>query len=330
MLHLPTNKPATVFAFSGLGSQYFLMGAELFEQCAPFRAWMTRMDEFVAELTGRSVLRELYHDGRDRSDELDDTLLSHASLYMVELALARALIESGVRPDLTLGCSLGSYAALTVSGCIEYCGALQTICAAATALERSCMPGAMLAIIHSDRQQVLSLLGDRCEIACDNFPSHFVVALPRTELAWVAETLTSADILWQRLPVSFAFHSRWIEAARTQLTSFAPAACPPAGIPFVCCARSQVLTRPPSGYFWRVAREPVQFAATIGALESRNLCSYVDVGPSGTLATFLRQLLPGSARQRIVAAMNAFGHDLERLSAAVQGARRLTSVAAAH
>lgn len=316
------NNPRTAFVFSGLGSQYFQMGAEMFALCPQFRAWMRRMNSVVGELTGRSVIDELYLGERRKSEALDDMLLSCTGLFMVEFALAQTLIDSGVRPDVTVGYSLGSYAAATVSGCIDYHTALQMLCEWTEAIVKCAEPGSMLAIMDTDRARVLDLLGGNVELASNNFPGHFVLALPRHALAAAEGALRSACVTFQRLPVSYAFHSRWIDGARSAFLSASDeAVARVATIPMVCCARSQMLSVLPKGFFWSVARGPVQFQKTIEWLHSRAVYRYIDIGPSGTIAAFLKNLLPSQARPSIDDILTPFGRDIEKLERLVKSVR---------
>src|SRR6266404_8409287 len=114
---MPMHKP-TVFMFSGQGSHYFQMGRALYESNPVFAHWLDRMDKVVHDLTGRSVLTVLYGE-RSKAEPFVDITATHPAIFMVEYALAQALMEKGVVPDYTLGTSLGSFAAASVSGCLS-------------------------------------------------------------------------------------------------------------------------------------------------------------------------------------------------------------------
>ena len=90
-----------------MGSQYYQMGRELFEQFATFARWMRHYDARVVAVQGESVLAEIYAPGRPRGGELSHLKRGAAALLTVECALARALIDQGLTPDVLLGASLG-------------------------------------------------------------------------------------------------------------------------------------------------------------------------------------------------------------------------------
>lgn len=313
-----------VFMFSGQGSHYFHMGKSLFEHNATFRRSMLDMDQFVRGRSGQSVLDTLYDERRGKGDAFDRTALTHPAIFMVEYALAQTLMEQGVVPDLTLGVSLGAAAAATVSGCMRLEDALEGVMLQADALESHCQPGGMIAILSTPEPRLLAGLGEECEIASFNFPGHFVLAAQRASLAPIQAALRERNLTFQPLPVSFAFHSRWIDAARPCIERN-QAALPrkPAAIPMACCAHARVLTQLPENYFWNVAREPIRFQHTIAELEKNGPYRYLDLGPSGTLATFLKYSLQPGSRSTAQAVLSPFGGELRNLSAI--GARALAA-----
>jgi bacillaene synthase trans-acting acyltransferase len=301
----------TVFMFSGQGSQYFHMGRPLYQANEIFRAFMRQLDDLVRELSGSSVLESMYSSANNIASTFDNTALTHPAIFMVEYSLARALMESGVVPDVVLGASLGSFAAATLAGCVTAGTALAAVVGQARSLEDHCEPGGMLAILADPALYGESFLRDSCDLAAVNFPSHFVVSAPHQRRARIEAELDARTIPWQRLAVSFAFHSRWIDAARTHFETYMQSI--PVGsckLPLVCCDQAAVLGTLHSSYFWDVTRRPIRFREAIAALERRGRYRYVDVGPAGTLATFLKYLLADSSRSTVHPILTPYGHDL--------------------
>lgn len=312
----------TVFMFSGQGSQYRGMGHELYRGEAVFREVMQDLDGLVRERCGVSVLDALY--GAPDEGALKRVRVSHPAIFMVEYALARTLIAADVRPDIVLGSSLGSYAAAAVAGCIDAESALQAVIEKALLLERHCAPGCMIAVMADPADYLTADLQQLCELAAHNFPGHSVIALPRENLAPAESRLRQRGLAFQRLDVDFAFHSRWIDGARQPYLGYlhglrwqAPS------IPLVCCADARALRQPPPEFFWHAARAPIRFLDTILALESQGQGSYryIDAGPAGTLATFLKYGLPAGSASQTQVLMSPFGSDSANL-AAVAGQRR--------
>ena len=206
--------------FSGQGSQYFQMGRTLYHSNPIFRETLLQLDDIMRELSGSSVIEAIYSPTHGPGAPFERTLLSHPAIFMVEYSLARALIGAGVVPGLTLGTSVGSFAAATLAGCIAPGTALTAVVRQAQALEECCEPGGMIAVLGSADLYEQPFLRSASELASVNFASHFVVSAPRERCEGIERELSQRGIPFQRLPVSFAFHSRWIDPARNAFEAF--------------------------------------------------------------------------------------------------------------
>lgn len=308
--------PEIVFMFSGQGSQYLQMGRELFEKIGIFRDWMVRLDDIPRQVAGRSVIEVLYSDLNGKGDPFDRTLLTHPAIFMVEYSLAETLIHAGVRPDMVLGTSLGSFAAAAVAGFIGLEDALCAVVRQAMAFEEYCEPGGMTAVLADPALFAEEVFSGPCELAAVNFSSHFVVSAKCAALAEIEAALDHRNIGYQRLPVSFAFHSQWIDKARAPFESFMRSIPRKQGrLPLVCCDHSAILSGLADDYFWSVARRPVRFRETTARLEQQGPHRYIDVGPAGTLATFLKYGMPATTRSKVYAILTPFGLDQKNLAA---------------
>ncbi len=313
-----TARAPLVFMFSGQGSQYYQMGKALFDGNAVFRRWMVEMDRIALSQTSRSVLRTLYDPARGKGQPFDELSSSHPAIFMVEYALARTLIESGVEPDMVLGASLGTFAAAAVAGAVSMEDALSTVLDQAAFIASAAPPGGMLAVLAPPALHAEAGLAAHCDIAAYNFPSHFVVSAAVQQLALVEAMLTERGVVHQRVPVGYAFHSRWFDPARQAcLRIFSNMAARPPAIPLVCCAQAAPLPLPDAQAWWQVLRQPIDFQQTVRRLETQGPFTYVDAGPSGTLATFLKYLLPADARQRVHAILGPMGRDAQALAATI-------------
>jgi len=304
----------TVFMFSGQGSQYHQMGRQLYEGNASFRRWMDCLDDLACGISGRRVIDAVR--AGSKADVFDRLGLTHPAIFMVEYALARCLIEAGVEPDVTLGASLGTFAAAAIAGFIEPEDAMAAVLAQARAFETTCEPGGMIAIMADPSLHEESWLGERSEIAGINFDRHFVVSSPARELDAIESALKQRSIVFQRLPVRFAFHSRWIDRLREPLTAaMSSLRTGPGDLPLACCERGGKVAQLPADHFWRIVRHPIRFRDTILDLERRGPHRYVDVGPSGTLATFAKYALPATTVSSTHAILTPYGQDLKNLDA---------------
>lgn len=304
----------TVFMFSGQGSQYYQMGKQLFQENAVFRQWMTRLDDLAYEISGKRVVDAIYSAGK--GEIFDRLLLTHPAIFMVEYSLAQCLINEGIEPDLTLGASLGSFAAAVVAGHMGAEDAMIAVVKQALVLESSCEEGGMIAIMADPSLYEERFLSERSEMAGINFSTHFAVSAKWRDLDAIEAALKERDVVYQRLPVRFAFHSRWIDSARERFTSLMRSI--PIGkgdLPLACCEQATTLTYLPDDYFWPVVRNPIRFRDTVAHLERCGAHRYIDVGPSGTLATFAKYALPQNTESTAHPILTPYGHDLKNLAA---------------
>lgn len=317
------SRTKTVFMFSGQGSQYYQMGRQLLDTDAGFRDCMQNLDDLALRLGGRRVLDSIYSAGK--GETFDRIAQTHPAIFMVEYALAQCLIEAGVKPDLTLGASLGSFAAATVAGHLRVEHAMAAVLAQAQAFENSCERGGMIAVLAEPALYDEPFLRDHSEMAGVNFDKHFAVSAGWHELAAIEAGLKQRGIAHQRLAVSYAFHSRWVDNARDEFMAAMRAVPLHAGtLPLACCDQAAVLTQLPEPFFWNVVRRPIRFRDTIAALERQGPWRYIDAGPSGTLATFVKYSLPSTSSSSAHAVLTPYGQDCKNLAALLVA----TSVAA--
>jgi len=306
----------TVFMFSGQGSHYFHMGKELYDHDETFRGWMLRLDEIARHSAGTPVIETLYSDAHRKGDLFDRTLLTHPAIFMVEYSLAQALIHAGVVPDMVLGVSVGTFAAAAVAGFLDVEDAMNAVIQQAIALEECGEPGGMTAILSDPALFEEEFLRGRSELAGINFSTHFVVSAKRAELAEIEAELKKRSIVYQRLPVSFPFHSRWIDQAKARFDPFMQSIRYHKGrLPLVCSDRAAILSELADGYFWDIVRHPILFREATARLEERGGGRYIDVGPSGTLATFMKYGMPATTTSTIHAILRPFGGDRKSFAA---------------
>lgn len=304
----------TVFMFSGQGSQFFQMGRQLFDGNEVFREWMKRLDDRARAQCGTSVVEAIY-DGA-KGGTFDRTLLTHPAIFMVEYSLAQCLMRAGVVPDMTLGASLGSFAAAAVAGFIEPEQALDAAIQQAKAFEASCKRGGMIAILGDTGLFAEDFLSDRSELAGVNFDSHFAVSALDAKLDEIEAELKTRGLPHQRLAVSFAFHSQWIDPAQAPFEAYLRALPRSKGrLPVVCCEQAAVLETLPEDFFWRVVRQPIWFREAIAGLERQGRYRYIDVGPSGTMATFVKYALPATSGSTAHPILTPYGQDQKNLAA---------------
>jgi len=297
-----------VFMFSGQGSQYYHMGKELFENHHIFRKWMLKLDDIAYRICGQSILSHMYDEERKRSDPFKRTFYTHPAIFMVEYALARVLLESGIEPDYLLGTSMGEFASAAIAEVMTCEESLHALIKQADALETYCQEGGMLAILHDPLLYYeMPLIYENSELVSINFHSHFIISGQVSCLRAIESYLRENQINWQRLPVTQAFHSPLIDPAADVYIDFLnQRSFSPPQITFISCTYASIPKRINNVYFWEVIRKPIAFRETFKKLEDTQNYIYIDLGPSGTLANFVKYNLSDRSRSQSMTILSHF------------------------
>lgn len=294
--------------FSGQGSQYFQMGKQLFLEDKTFKHHMMRADEICQDLICQSVIEHLYNPSHTLSTPFTNTLLSHPAIFMVEYALAQVVFEAGIKPDYVLGASLGEYAAAVIAGVMDFESALTSVITQAKLLSQHCDEGGMLAVLHDyGLFDSASFLHDHSELAAINFATHFVISGKMSELKNIMDGLGRKEISHQLLPVSYAFHASYVDpVCEPFLSEMQAVQLNTPQIPLVSCMMAQEAQFLTANHFVDVIRHPILFQKTLDFLETNAPCTYVDLGPSGTLATFAKHALPRHCKSKSLSLLTPF------------------------
>ncbi|WP_209022161.1 ACP S-malonyltransferase [Pseudomonas fluorescens] len=279
-----------VFMFSGQGSQYRHMGRVLYERHAGFARHMQALDDVVRQTGGYSVLERLYAD-QPQATALDDILVTHPAIFMVEYALAQTLIEHGVYPDHVLGSSLGEVAAAAVSGALDVEQAMSFVVRQARLFHEHCPAGGMTVMLADVALfEQLQADGIDVELAAINCPEHLVISGAVPALAAAEAQLARLNVVFQRLDVNRPFHSSHMDPLRDaflQTSQALPLRRPRMG--YVSSTFGGPIDQFPPNYLWHVVRSRLQLAPAIHYLERLGAHEYLDVGPSGSMANFAKR-----------------------------------------
>jgi acyl transferase domain-containing protein len=283
---------AVVFMFSGQGSQYPGMGAELYDADFDFRV---ALDECLLALKDYVVqdLKELMLTSKssDRAvhEILQQTQFAQPALFALEYALAKSYLAKGIQPAALIGHSIGEYTAAVLAGVFTLQDASKLI-ALRGRLVQSLPKGNMLAVYES-ADRLAQILPNDLDIALINAPGLTVISGPTVTIAAFADHLKSLAIPSQLLHTSHAFHSRMLD---TVLPEFADLILSiKRSIPLLPIASNvtgEWLTKEQAlsaSYWVEQLRQTVQFSNGIATIEKEYAPLYVEVGPGRTLQGLL-------------------------------------------
>lgn len=290
------------------------MGQALYGQEPVFRSCIEKADRIVQRRLSRSLIQELY---AGKQQDFDDLLVTHPAIVAVEIAMLRVLEAMGITPGYISGNSLGEFAAAVAAGVWSEEAAIEAAIEQAKSISRNAVEGGMLAVLHENSDAIKQLCRRHgLFTASDNFNGHFTVSGTAGDLDRFQAELKLRGIQFQRLQVSYPFHSPLIDGAGAEFAYYM------SGIPFgnprpgfISGISGQELSALPEDYFWQVARRYTDFTTLVRYVESRGPCLYIDLGPSGTSATFVKYNLSPSSASRTFQIITPYKRERQQLEA---------------
>lgn len=297
----------TAFVFTGQGAQYAGMGRALYAALPVFRAIIDDCAARLRDEIGRDLREVMFAEAKpapgangtarsvldagrnlDAPAEIDQTVFTQAGLFTIEYALARLWESWGVKPQLTLGHSVGEYAAACVAGVFDLGDALKLIAARGRLMQERSAPGAMLTVFaeEADVERMIAPHAATAAIAAVNGPGIVLVSGAEATMATLGREFDAAGWRAVRMRIAQAFHSPLTEpvlkdfgAVAASLTLRRPR------IPLLSNVTGgfvdEEVTRP--DYWVRHLRQGVRFCESMTLLHQQKLDFLVEVGPEPAL-----------------------------------------------
>jgi acyl transferase domain-containing protein len=127
---LGVDTPIVAFMFPGQGSQFVNMARELYESEQTFREEFNRCAELLEPHLGFDLRPTLYVEANSvaaTAERLKQTYLAQPALFVIEYAMAKLLMEWGIRPQAMVGHSIGEFVAACLAGVFSLEDALKLV-----------------------------------------------------------------------------------------------------------------------------------------------------------------------------------------------------------
>lgn len=285
------------FMFPGQGSQKRGMGQGLFDTMPEYLA----VEREVDALLGYS-LRTLCLEDPDK--RLKETQFTQPALFIVNALHHYKALNEGLRPDYLVGHSLGEYNALLAAGVFDLLTGLRLVKKRGE-LMAAAKDGGMAAIIGLAAGRIDEVLTanrlETIDVANFNSPAQVVISGPVADIKRAGPAFEAAGArLFMPLPVSAAFHSRYVaDAARAFADFLAPMSFSAPRWPVISNVTGQLYEKgDPSAItksmLVKQICSPVQWTRSIEGLLASGVHDFREIGPGNTLTKLVQQIQQGS------------------------------------
>ncbi|KAK7181155.1 beta-ketoacyl synthase domain-containing protein [Paraphaeosphaeria sporulosa] len=295
-LPTPSKQPTVAFAFTGQGTFYVGIGAQLYKDSRSFQQHLDRLDGIARRQKFPSFLPVIK--GTCNVKDVP-TISMHLAIVCVEIALTKLWASYGVTPSVVIGHSLGEYAALNAAGVFSDTDTIFLVGTRAMLLETICTPAThgMLSVRASLEAIQTAANGAPFEVACINGPQETVVGGAVADLDALATVLGKAGYRTFKLDVPHAYHTSQMEALLDDFVKLTQAVVPKRPkIPVFSPRCSQVLTSDIDvAYLAKATRETVDYVGGLHAARQTGVIAessvWVEVGHHPCCVSFIAKTL---------------------------------------
>lgn len=281
------------FVFPGQGSQKRGMGQGLFDEVSEYAS----VEKDVDAILGYSM-RELCLE--DAGNRLMQTQFTQPSLYVVNALHYYKAIAEGARPDYLAGHSLGEYNALLAAGVYDFLTGLRLVKKRGELMSQA-RNGGMGAVIGLSADAIARVIADGgltgIDVANFNSPAQTVVSGPVDEIKLAGPLFEAAGArMFMPLPVSAAFHSRYMADAAKEFAEFlAPLTFSAPNTPVVANVSAQLYpvddaSASAKSLLVDQITHSVQWTQGVRYLLARGVTQFSEMGPGNVLARLVQQI----------------------------------------
>ena len=283
------------FLFPGQGSQAVGMGKDLYESFETSKNVFDTADKVL----GKSVTT-LCFEGPE--DSLKQTVNTQPCIVTMSIAALEALkSQLDIKPDFVAGHSLGEYCAMYEAGVMSMETTFKAIQKRADLMSASATGGAMSAILNAPEGALEEALKEASsvgyvDVANYNSPAQVVITGDNDAVAKAGEILLEKGA--RRvvpLPVSGAFHSKFMENASKEFVGFvSDLELNNASIPVVTNVDAKA-TVESADFREKMPKQicsSVHWTQTIQQMANDGVEIFVEIGPGKVLAGLNRKIAP--------------------------------------
>ena len=300
--------PKVAFVYPGQGSQYVNMLRPLYAAEPIVAQTLAEADGVLKPLLGKPISEFIFVDRNNAGalaqaeEDLRQTAITQPAVLTADIALTRLLAAYGVQPDMTMGHSLGEYAALVAAGALPFEDALEAVSARGREMTRVSMEdnGRMAAVTAPlpEIERILKAVNGYVVIANLNSNRQAVIGGGTKPVEQAMELFHQAGYDAVALPVSHAFHTSIVAPASEPLRRLIDRLHVSApSVPTVANVNGEFYPTGPGvvpqvvDILARQVHSPVQFVRGLHTLYSAGARVFVEMGPKKALQGFVDDVL---------------------------------------
>ncbi|MFT5442171.1 MAG: acyl transferase domain-containing protein, partial [Myxococcota bacterium] len=218
---VPDTATSVAFMFSGAGTQYPRMAADLYEREPVFKQHLDRGIKLLEEKTGHDFRKLFFaEEGQleEASAELEITERQLPAIFVLEIALAELWKSWGIEPEVMIGHSMGENTAACLAGVLSFEDTLDLMILRGVLTTRA-PAGAMTSVALSP-DELTPLLEGEIDLAIINTPGLCVASGAVDAVELLERKLEERDVDYRRLQIPVAGHSRMFDSILEEFRTF--------------------------------------------------------------------------------------------------------------
>ena len=291
---LRTIKPRIAFVFNGIGTGWYSVGRELYENEPVFKSTIDLCDEVFQHLFRIFTIRDFFARGVDQ--KMSEVSTAHVLHFALQIATCELWKSWGVYPNAVIGHSVGEIAAACLAESVDLVDAARIVGERALILQQAHGEGVMLATgmtEHEASQMIQSIDESDVYVAAVNSQSSVTLSGIKSALETVELQLEESGYFLRRLDLPIAFHSPLIQSyefefeEKTQAIAFAD----PKTRWFSSVTGGEINAAVTANFWWQNFWQPVKFVAALEACVKDGIDTFVEIGPNPYLTYSIEECL---------------------------------------
>lgn len=280
------------FMFAGQGAQYFNMAKDLYDNHEIVRETFNEANEVLGYSLEELIFSE--------NEMLNETKYTQPAILTVDVAIARLLMKHDVLPEAALGLSLGEYAALVVSGALDFKPAVALIAKRGQYMSEAAPKGTgkMVAVMNTPIDVIEAACSKASALgivspANYNTPAQIVIGGEIHAVDEACKLLKEAGSKRLiELNVSGPFHTALLKSASEKLAlALNDISFTEFNVPVVSNTTANYFnTKEIADLLTRQVMEPVRFFESINLLIADGFDTFIEIGPGKTLTGFMKKI----------------------------------------